>query len=141
MPSRKGKKGRKKKKKRIKNKTPATTAAGAAPAAAAPPPPVDPPYENLRFAVGDTILANFGYWKRGKITQCNDVVAGENDVPRRVAYKFHCEGMQGFCTAAKDNDWYIRAYTKEALLTLPGPADDTVDPSLMEQEYPAAMVG
>ena len=142
MPSRKGRKGRKKgrKKKRV-NQRPATSqsqqqqqqpyTATAGSAGSVP-----PPHKNLRFAPGDIILARCGYWRRGKIVECNVVQYDADGPPERYAYSFVCDSNCSW-SAPEDKDWYIRPFSKEILLTLDGPPPESL---LLEQEFPAGMV-
>ena len=126
MPSRKGRKGRKgRKKKKKKKQRPAIPPSqshqtDAAEAARPIMPPTDfppPPYENLRFAPGDIVLAHYQRaWKRGKILECNGVYYDDDDSLERVAYEILCDD-DSEVTASEDTEDCVRPFSKEALLT------------------------
>lgn len=153
MPSKKGKKGRRKKKRRKNKKRTngkaesgqpqqrqqpdgAAAAASAAMMASAESAcnTAPPPHENLRFAVGDIILANCNLWRRGRVVECNAVQYHQNSPPDRLPYRLLCGNDLMF--APEDSDYCIRPHNEETILTLDGPAE----PSLMEREFPAATV-
>ena len=94
------------------------------------------PFENLRFSPGNTVLSHIdGYWKRGKVLECNPVEYDENDTPERMAYKVLCGDHA--LLAPEDTDFCIRPFSKKVLLTLDGAAPD---PLLLEQEFPVGTV-
>ena len=144
MPSRKGRKGRKRRKKKKKKQRPAIPPSqshqtDAAEAATPIMPPTDfapPPYENLRFAPGDIVLAHcHRAWKRGKILECNSVYYDDDDSLERVAYEILC-GDSKVC-ASNDTEDCVRPFSKEALLTSFCSAPDS---DLFSQEFPPATV-
>ena len=145
MPSRRGKKGRKRRRKQkraneiLSTLQPRQQRQYAAAASTLNVPmsgSVPPPYVNLRFAPGDIVLAHYDYWRRGKILECNTVKYYADAPPERIAYKLLCDDK---CMCApKDTEMFIRPFSKEALLTLDSTAPD---PLLLNQEFPAGMVG
>ena len=94
--------------------------------------PLPNPFTNLRFGVGDKILAfHGGKWIEGIIERCHSDDAGNFS-----AYKYSSVSTGAYYTAARDTDDCVRVFTEENILQL----DSTPDPELMLKEFPKSKV-
>ena len=134
MPSKKQKK--KKQRRRRLNKKQRDLVATAPAASSSSANILPPPFTDVRFKIGDVILANCGTWIQVKVTECNYVAYDPDKGKYNVAYDFRTPDNR-LAYAREDNDTFVRAFSEENILRLDS---NPVDSALMKKMFPASKV-